>query len=92
MRQSAATRFDNASGYLFPLPEGTALFADAAPAWGRGFIPPTERVEAAGFEFPGDNYALRAEVLQGLNEKPAYPTLFRKLFPRSGRARRSPSR
>jgi len=34
----------------------------------QAFIPPTERVEVAGFDFPGDNDAIRAEVLHRLNE------------------------
>jgi len=37
----------------------------------QAFIPPTERVEAAGFDFPGDNFDIRAEVLNRLNALPA---------------------
>ena len=41
----------------------------------------TERVEAAGFEFPGDNYAIRAEVIRRINNVPEYRKLFGKIFP-----------
>jgi cytochrome c peroxidase len=47
----------------------------------QAFIPPTERVEAAGFEFPGDNYAIRAEVIRRLNAAPNYRQLFAKVSP-----------
>jgi cytochrome c peroxidase len=47
----------------------------------QAFIPPTERVEAAGFDFPGDNFDLRAEVLNRLNATPAYRELFGEVFP-----------
>jgi cytochrome c peroxidase len=35
----------------------------------------------AGFDFPGDNDAIRAEVLRRLNSTPAYRTLFGNVFP-----------
>src|SRR6266550_3949287 len=47
----------------------------------QAFIPPTERTEAAGFDFPGDNYAIRAELLRRLNATPVYRTLFGQVFP-----------
>src|SRR6185437_13262675 len=47
----------------------------------QAFIPPTERTEVAGFLFPGDNYAIRAEVLKRLNAIPAYRALFGNIFP-----------
>jgi cytochrome c peroxidase len=46
----------------------------------QAFIPPTERNEMAGFEFPGDNDALRAEVVRRLNDTPNYRQLFRHAF------------
>jgi hypothetical protein len=33
----------------------------------QAFIPPTERVEVAGFDFPGGNEDIRTEVLRRLN-------------------------
>ncbi len=47
----------------------------------QAFIPPTERVEVAGFDFPGDNHAIRNEVLNRLNSIPEYRQLFGRIFP-----------
>jgi cytochrome c peroxidase len=47
----------------------------------QAFIPPTERVEAAGFVFPGDNFAIRDEVISRINAVPEYRKLFGKIFP-----------
>jgi cytochrome c peroxidase len=47
----------------------------------QAFIPPTERTEVAGFHFPGDNDAIRAEVLRRINAVPAYRKLFGQAFP-----------
>ena len=47
----------------------------------QAFIPPTERTEVAGFDFPGDNDAIRAEVLRRLNAVPEYRKLFGRSFP-----------
>ena len=72
--------FDNSAGFIFPPPEGTTLSDKAHLLIAQAFIPPTERVEAAGFEFPGDNFAIRAEVIRRINEVPAYRNLFGKIF------------
>jgi cytochrome c peroxidase len=52
----------------------------------QAFIPPTERTEVAGFEFTGDNDAIRAEVARRLNQVTGYRHLFGRVFPevRSG--------
>lgn len=73
--------FDNRGGFIFPPPEGSTLSHLPHLLAAQAFIPPTERTEVAGFEFPGDNYALRAEVLRRLNETPEYRKFFGKLFP-----------
>lgn len=73
--------FDNSAGFQFPAPEATSLSYLPHLLVAQAFIPPTERVEAAGFHFPGDNFALRAEVLNRLNAIPAYRELFGKAFP-----------
>ena len=44
--------------------------------------------EAAGFAFPGDNDAIRAEVVRRLNAAPEYRTLFARVFPRGASGRR----
>ncbi len=73
--------FDNHAGFLFPLPEGLSLSSQPHLLVAQAFIPPTERTEVAGFNFPGDNDAMRAEVLNRLNSSLAYRKLFGKIFP-----------
>lgn len=73
--------FDNRAGYQFPPPEGPSLSGQPHLLAAQAFIPPTERNEVAGFDFPGDNDAMRAEVVSRLNASPAYRKLFAKCFP-----------
>jgi len=73
--------FDNSQGFQFPPPEGLTLSYLPQLLIAQAFIPPTERVEVAGFDFPGDNYAIRAEVLKRLNASPNYRQLFSAVFP-----------
>jgi cytochrome c peroxidase len=72
--------FDNRRGFVFPAPEGRSLSYLPHLLTAQAFIPPTERVEAAGFHFVGDNDAIRAEVLRRLNEDGAYRKLFARVF------------
>lgn len=72
--------FDNSGGFIFPPPESASLSDKAHLLVAQAFIPPTERVEAAGFEFPGDNYAIRVEVIRRINEVPEYRKRFGKIF------------
>jgi cytochrome c peroxidase len=78
--------FDPSLGFLFPPPEGMTLSSLPHLLDAQAFIPPTERSEAAGFAFPGDNDAIRAEVVRRLNASPAYRKLFARFSPavRSG--------
>ena len=73
--------FDPSAGFLFPAPEGTSLSYLPHLLDAQAFIPPTERAEAAGFSFPGDNDAIRAEVVRRLNGTPNYRKLFARVFP-----------
>ncbi|MGQ0602053.1 MAG: cytochrome-c peroxidase [Anaerolineales bacterium] len=73
--------FDNSAGFLFPPPEALSLSHQPHLLSAQAFIPPTERNEVAGFEFVGDNDAIRAEVLNRLNGIPTYRKLFGKVFP-----------
>jgi cytochrome c peroxidase len=73
--------FDNSAGFQFPAPEALSLSYLPHLLVAQAFIPPTERVEAAGFDFPGDNFDLRAEVLNRLNSLAAYRELFGQVFP-----------
>jgi len=73
--------FDNSAGFLFPQPEGLTLSYEPHLLVAQAFIPPTERVEVAGFSFPGDNYDIRNEVLRRINNVSEYRKRFGKLFP-----------
>jgi len=73
--------FDNRAGFQFPLPEGHTLSSQPHLLVAQAFIPPTERNEVAGFDFVGDNDAIRAEVINRLNATAAYRKLFAKSFP-----------
>ena len=73
--------FDNSAGFKFPSPESLSLSYLPHLLDAQAFIPPTERVEVAGFAFPGDNFAIRAEVLNRLNAVAAYRKLFGEVFP-----------
>jgi cytochrome c peroxidase len=68
--------FDNRLGFVFPAPEGRTLSYLPHLLTAQAFIPPTERVEAAGFHFPGDNYDIRNEVVRRLNASENYRQLF----------------
>ena len=72
--------FDNNLGFRFPLPEGLTLSDKSHLLIAQAFIPPTERVEAAGFVFPGNNFDIRDEVIRRINEAPAYRKLFGQIF------------
>ncbi len=84
----SADPFDNRLGFHFPAPEGLSLSHLPHLLVAQAFIPPTERVEVAGFGFPGDNDAIRNEVLRRLNELEGYQRLFAGSFPevRDGQA------
>ena len=73
--------FDNHLGFEFPPPEGQSLSYLPHLLDAQAFIPPTERVEVAGFGFPGDNDTIRGEVLRRLNEVDNYRRLFARSFP-----------
>lgn len=73
--------FDNSAGLLFPAPEGLTLSYLPHLLVAQAFIPPTERVEVAGFTFPGDNFDIRREVLRRINDVPEYRRRFGRHFP-----------
>ena len=72
--------FDASQGLEFPAPEGLSLSHLPHLLVAQAFIPPTERNEVAGFEFPGDNFIIRDEVLRRLNGTPEYRRLFARNF------------
>src|SRR5262245_18167055 len=69
-------RFYNSRGFVLPDPEGRTLSYLPHLLTAQAFIPPTERVEAAGFHFPGNNADIRGEVLRRLNTNANYRQLF----------------
>ena len=73
--------FNNGAGFQFPPPEGLTLSDKSHLLVAQAFIPPTERVEAAGFVFPGGNSDIRDEVIRRINAVPEYTKLFGKIFP-----------
>jgi cytochrome c peroxidase len=73
--------FDNSDGFSFPPPESMSLSYLHHLLQAQAFIPPTERTEVAGFDFPGDNDAIRAEVMRRLNATSGYRKLFGQVFP-----------
>jgi cytochrome c peroxidase len=79
-RALSGNPFDNGAGFLFPAPEATSLSALRHLLVAQAFIPPTERVEVAGFAVPGDNFALRDSVVARLNSSSAYRALFGRVF------------
>jgi cytochrome c peroxidase len=72
--------FDNSAGFSFPQPEGLTLSYLPHLLVAQAFIPPTERVEVAGFSFPGDNFDIRTEVLRRINNVAEYRKRFGKIF------------
>jgi cytochrome c peroxidase len=72
--------FDNSAGFSFPAPEELTLSYLPHLLTAQAFIPPTERVEVAGFEFPGDNFDIRDEVLRRINDVPGYRARFARSF------------
>jgi cytochrome c peroxidase len=72
--------FDNSAGLSFPAPEGLTLSYLPHLLVAQAFIPPTERVEVAGFDFPGDNFDIRDEVLRRINDVPDYRRRFGRFF------------
>jgi cytochrome c peroxidase len=72
--------FDNSHGFVFPDPEGITLSYLPHLLTAQAFIPPTERVEQAGFHFPGDNDDIRAEVTRRLNANGSYRQIFARSF------------
>src|SRR5215510_1501030 len=73
--------FDNSAGFSFPPPEGLTLSYLPHLLVAQAFIPPTERVEMAGFIFLGDGFDIRNEVLRRINNVAEYRRRFGKLFP-----------
>jgi cytochrome c peroxidase len=72
--------FDNSAGFVFPDPEGQTLSHQPHLLTAQAFIPPTERTEAAGFGFAGNNDDIRAEVVRRLDANENYRHMFARVF------------
>jgi cytochrome c peroxidase len=79
-RSTSGNPFDNSAGFDFPAPESRSLSSLPHLLAAQAFIPPTERVEAAGFIVAGNNQDLRDAVLVRLNASPAYRAMFGRVF------------
>ena len=73
--------FNNAQGFVFPEPEGSSLSYMDHLLGAQAFTPVVNRVEMAGFQFSGDNDAMRSEVAQRVNAINEYRRLFGEVFP-----------
>jgi cytochrome c peroxidase len=73
---NAGDPFDNSAGFTFPPPEGASLSYLPHLLDAQAFIPPTERVEMAGFVFPGTNSDIRDEVIRRVNLVKGYRRRF----------------
>ncbi len=73
--------FDNSNGFSFPEPEGRSLSRLPHLLAAQAFIPPTVAVEMTGFDFQGDSFAVRDEVLRRVTAIKKYRKLFKKAFP-----------
>jgi cytochrome c peroxidase len=80
-RAGSGDPFDNRAGFAFPEPEGRTLSPLPHLLAAQAFIPPTERPEMAGFHVPGDNVALRSEVVRRVDAVPEYRQRFARVFP-----------
>jgi cytochrome c peroxidase len=72
--------FNASAGLQFPPPEGLTLSYLPHLLTAQAFIPTTERVEAAGFEFVGGNDDIRREVVRRVNASRGYRDLFSASF------------
>ncbi|HJQ71052.1 MAG TPA: cytochrome c peroxidase [Blastocatellia bacterium] len=72
--------FNNSQGFSFPAPEGMTLSHLPHLLAAQAFIPVTVRVEMACFDFEGDSFRMRTEILNRLNGNKRYRKLFGKVF------------
>jgi cytochrome c peroxidase len=73
--------FDNSAGFAFPEPEGASLSHMQHLLGAQAFTPVVAREEMAGFDFVGDNDAMRAEVASRVDQVAEFRTRFADVFP-----------
>ena len=72
--------FDNSRGFAFPDPEGLSLSGMEHLLGAQAFTPVVARIEMAGFEFEGDNDAMRAEIVRRVGDIDEYQSRFADSF------------
>ena len=72
--------FDNSMGFRMPEPEGNSLSHLDHLLMAQAFTPISDRMEMAGFEFEGDNDAIRAEIARRVDGIGEYRTRFEASF------------
>ena len=77
----AGDPFDNSAGFSFHSRKALLFPTCHNCSTPRRLFRRPNAVEVAGFVFPGDNFAIRAEVLNRLNAVDAYRKLFGEVFP-----------
>jgi len=80
--------FDNTQGFVFPEPEARSLSHMEHLLGAQAYTPVVNKVEMAGFEFDGDNDAMRSTLAQRIDDIEEYRTLFAELFADVGRGAR----
>lgn len=73
--------FDNSQGFRFPEPEGMELSYLDHLLMAQAFTPISDRIEMAGFDFQGDNDAIRAEIARRVDAVAEYRARFEASFP-----------
>lgn len=73
--------FDNSNGFAFPPPDGSDLSGLEHLLVAQAFTPVINRSELAGFDFPGDHEAMRAEVASRIWGVDGYRESFQEIFP-----------
>lgn len=68
--------FDNGPGFEFPAPEGLSLSSMQHLLGAQAFTPVVSREEMAGFDFLGDNDAMREEIAARVDAVVEYRTRF----------------
>jgi len=80
-RADALDPFDNAAGFTFPDPEGTALSHMEHLLGAQAFTPVVSRPEMAGFATSEDHDGIRAELASRVDAIPEYRDRFGEIYP-----------
>jgi cytochrome c peroxidase len=81
---NALDPFDNSAGFSFPDPEGATLSHMDHLLGAQAFTPVVAPEEMTGFDFPGDNDAIRAEIARRVDAIAEYRSGFAEVYPAVG--------